>query len=160
MTDPNTGGFVWTPALRAVCYAALRSVRERAGADMAAFFEWLSEDDGLVMRAQNGWTGNNLVDRLRVKSGDDSLAGYAVSIGEPVIVADLRTETRFRVPAALLDQGAITGVAIVVGHPDAPLGVIATHWRRSVNVGDPAVEAIVAIADDLAVTLSNMDDGG
>jgi GAF domain-containing protein len=59
--------------------------------------ELLPDEDALLLRAGQGWH-EGLVGRATVGTGLDSQAGYTLLSNTPVIVEDLRTETRFSGP--------------------------------------------------------------
>jgi two-component sensor histidine kinase len=62
--------------------------------------------------------------------GLDSQAGYTLQSQEPVIVRDLRTETRFTGPALLHDHGVRSGMSVVIaGSDQRPFGVFGLHAK-------------------------------
>jgi PAS domain S-box-containing protein len=60
----------------------------------------------------------------------DSHAGYTIRANGPVIVEDLRTESRFTPSERLLSSGVISHVCVVIHGPDGPWGVLAAHTRK------------------------------
>jgi len=60
-------------------------------------------------------------------------ADYVLVAGKPVIVEDLRKETRFGAPALHRDHGVTSGMSVVIAAQDRPFGVLGAHsreWRR------------------------------
>ncbi len=136
------------PADRDPFGRTLDEVTETLGTDLAALFA-LRPDGSLIMRASRGWT-DGLVGRMVVAPGTGSQAGYTIQTGGPVVIADLRTETRFRVPDALLAQGAISGLSTIVGPPERPWGILATHQRRARTFTQDDIARLIAIVARLA----------
>lgn len=71
-----------------------------------------------------------LVGQATVDSGPDSQAGYTLASGQPVIVTDLRTETRFTGAPLLHDHFVVSGISIIVPGLERPFGVLGVHSRR------------------------------
>lgn len=94
--------------------------------DYAKVLELLPEQDALLLRAGVGWK-EGLVGHATVSSGAQSQAGYTLHSDQPVIVEDLRTETRFRGPALLEEHGVVSGMSIVIQGPHKPFGVLGVH---------------------------------
>jgi len=84
-----------------------------------------------------GWK-EGLVGRATLGTGLDSQAGYTLVSGVPVIVEDLRKETRFSGPPLLYDHGVISGVSCIIAGEGRPFGVLGVHTvkRRTFHEGD------------------------
>src|SRR5690606_30939800 len=80
----------------------------------------------LLLRAAYGWP-DRLVDRATVGTTDGSQAGYTLQSTFPVVVEDLRKETRFDGTALLHDHGIVSGLSVVVGGGHEPYGVLSAH---------------------------------
>lgn len=86
--------------------------------------------DSLLLTAGVGWQ-EGLVGHGRVGIGRDSQAGYTLTSPEPVIVDDLREETRFSGPELLHRHGVVSGMSVVIpGDERRPFGVFGVHDRR------------------------------
>jgi PAS domain S-box-containing protein len=59
----------------------------------------------------------------------DSQAGYTLEANEPVLVEDLRNETRFSPSERLLASGVISHMTVVIHGPERPWGVLGAHSR-------------------------------
>lgn len=120
--------------------------------DLAALFALEPGGDTLRLRAAAGWRPE-LVGHATVRTGSESQAGYTLLVAEPVIVADLRTETRFRVPPVLFEHGAVSGLSVVVGSAAGPWGVLATHATQRREYTPDDVAFVEAAAEVLAQAL-------
>ena len=84
-------------------------------------------------------------------TGRHSQAGYALASGGPVIVTDLKSETRFEVPALLRDHGVNSGVSVpIAGRDGRAYGVLGVHTARRRRFGEHEVSFVVAIANLIA----------
>jgi diguanylate cyclase (GGDEF)-like protein/PAS domain S-box-containing protein len=79
-------------------------------------------------------------------AGASSQSGYALSKRAPVVVQDLRAESRFD-PRLLLEQGMLSGMTVVIEGRDRPFGVICAHSSRCREFGQDDVNFLVAIAN-------------
>ena len=95
-------------------------------AEYCEVLELLPDGEALLLRAGVGWH-DGLVGGETVPAGPDSQAGYTLLQSEPVVVEDLRTETRFRGPALLTDHGVVCGMSVVIEGDDEPFGVLGAH---------------------------------
>jgi PAS domain S-box-containing protein len=105
---------------------ASESVTKTLGVEFCKVLELVPGHDGLLLRAGVGWK-EGLVGRARVSTGMNSQAGYTLLCKQPVIVENLRTETRFVGPPLLLDHGVVSGVSVIIGPGDRPFGVLGAH---------------------------------
>lgn len=118
--------------LQTVFDDAVTTVARTLGTDLAKLLELAEDKQELVLRAGVGWK-EGLVGHASVSSGRGSQAGFTLKCRTPVIVDDLRTETRFSGPSLLTEHGVISGVSTVIEAPaleGQPYGVLGTHTRQ------------------------------
>lgn len=84
--------------------------------------------DAVVLRAGVGWQEGLMGDRVSI--GPDSQAGYTLIAGHPVVVRDLRTESRFSGPPLLHDHGIVSGMSVIIHGSTGPWGVLGVHDRE------------------------------
>ncbi|TAD82168.1 MAG: EAL domain-containing protein [Oscillatoriales cyanobacterium] len=94
------------------------------------FLELLPSGHAFLLRSGCGWSAE-LVGSATVTASLRSQAGYTLSVGEPIIVADLRVETRFSESPLLHNQQIVSGVTVLV--PGTP-GMAKTNWGESVEL--------------------------
>jgi diguanylate cyclase (GGDEF)-like protein len=102
---------------------AARIVNERLRTADAAVLEHIPERSILVSRQPlpgpgRAAGGNGVADAR------GSPAGFAVEQRIPIVSADLPRETRFKVPAALRDEGASSLAAVVIPGRERPFGAL------------------------------------
>lgn len=91
--------------------------------------ELLPDGKALLLKAGVGWkTGS--VGYATVGADTDSQAGYTLHSDKPVIVGDIRTETRFSAPSLLLEHRVVSGMSIILKGKDRPFGVMGVHTTR------------------------------
>ena len=83
--------------------------------------------------------------------GGYALGGYALASGGPVIILDLKSETRFDAPALLLEHGINSGVSVpIAGRDGRAYGVLGAHTARRRRFGEYDVAFLSAIATMIA----------
>jgi PAS domain S-box-containing protein len=80
----------------------------------------------LTMRAGIGWQPG-LVGRATVPADAGSQAGFTLLSEDTVVVADFRTERRFKAPGLLCDHAIRCGASVIVGPVHDPWGVLGVH---------------------------------
>lgn len=131
---------------------AVRALVANLATEYVKVLELDSSGEALRLRAGVGWR-EGLVGHATVSAGRDSQAGFTLLVGEPVIVTDLRAETRFRAPPLLLEQGVLSGMSCVIHGPDKPYGVLGTHTARRREFSDDDVNFLRSVANVLAAAV-------
>lgn len=109
----------------------------------------LSDRDVYLLRAGVGWK-EGLVGRATFDVEASGQAGYTLRSNEPVIVDDLRTESRFNGPALLTDHGVVSGMSVIIGGQDRPFGVLGAHSSRRRAFAQDDINFLQAMANVLA----------
>lgn len=126
--------------------------------EYSKILELLPGGDALLLRAGVGWN-EGLVGRATVGAGADSQAGYTLASRAPVIVPDLRRETRFSGPPLLHDHGVVSGMSVIIHSRDGadsqvqPFGVLGVHTIRRRTFTQDDIHFLQAVAHVLATTI-------
>ena len=82
--------------------------------------------------------------------GPDSLLGYTLRHGAPMVVPDWRHERRVEPAPLLIRYGVRSSAAVPIGPPDAPIGVLSGHALEPHRVSDDDVAFMATIANVVA----------
>lgn len=115
--------------LRQLLSEAVALLTEALGVEFAQVLELAPHGQAFVLRAGVGWK-DGLVGKATVSAGRESQAGYTLVADEPVMVEDLRAETRFSGPALLQDHGIVSGISVIIAGDARPYGVLGAHSHR------------------------------
>jgi GAF domain-containing protein len=115
--------------LRTLMHEAVTLVSDTLGVEYCKVLELLPDGKELVLRSGAGWK-EGYVGRATVGAGTDSQAGYTLLSDEPVIVKDLRRETRFNGPPLLHDHGVVSGLSVIIRAGARPFGVLGAHTTK------------------------------
>jgi PAS domain S-box-containing protein len=130
--------------------SAVRTVASTLHLELTKILELLPDGQELVMRAGVGWTEGV---EHRVAAGARSQAGYTLTTHQPVIVEDLRTETRFHGPPLLLDHGVVSGISVIIPGPERPFGILGAHTRSKRTFAADDVHFLQAVANVLSAAI-------
>lgn len=140
--------------------------------------ETLPDGKNLLLRAGIGWK-EGYVGQATVSAGIESQAGYTLLSSEPVIVLDLKQETRFSGPQLLHEHGVVSGMSVIIHGIERPFGVLGVHTSQKrlftrddvnflqsvANVLSSAIERkrtedeLCLSRDQLAIILHGVADG-
>lgn len=136
-------------SLQAVFEHAMVVVAHTLNAELCKVLEILPDGKELILRAGVGWQ-NGIVGKAKVSAGSESQAGYTLSSKAPVIVRDLRAETRFTGPTLLRAHGVISGMSVIISERERPFGVLGVHTTRQRDFTNDDVHFLQSIANVLA----------
>jgi signal transduction histidine kinase/CheY-like chemotaxis protein len=110
---------------------ACRLVGEALGTDLAKIVELQEDGHTLLVRAGLGWKPG-VVGKVTIEAEEDTSEGLALKTGEPMISPDIATETRFRYPPFLTENGvrAVANVVIIGGKDRPPFGILQVDSRE------------------------------
>jgi diguanylate cyclase (GGDEF)-like protein/PAS domain S-box-containing protein len=132
-------------------HEAVAVAAESLGVEISGVFEFLEDEDQLVLRSSIGipeQTGGR-----RVPAGSGSQSGYTIVSGAPVVVKDWQTEQRFAQPALSLELGARSGVSVAIVSRRGPFGVLIVQSSKPRAYARGDVDFLQALANVLADAL-------
>jgi PAS domain S-box-containing protein len=83
----------------------------------------------------------------RIPNRSDSSIGFVLAQGRPVVVPDYRSETRFKVPAAYLQAGLSSALAVPLSDRGRTIGVLAVRSRVARSFGDDELRFLESLAN-------------
>ena len=117
--------------------------------------EWIPGSNQLLVRAGIGW-GPDVVGKARVGAEERSPAGFALKTGAPVISEDLSRETRFHVPAVLVDHDIRSAVNVLIRGDGPPFGVLEVDSRRLRHFSQADVDFLQNCANLIAAAIDRL----
>lgn len=109
-------------------------------------------DEHLYLVAGVGWR-EGLIGTLTVEGGTHSQAGFAIRERQPVVVRDLRTETRFMPSKLLSEHGGIAGMSVPMMVQDRVYGVMGAHCKTVRDFTPKELEFLCSVANTVATVL-------
>jgi PAS domain S-box-containing protein len=120
--------------------------------EYAKVLKLLPGAEELLVIAGVGWK-EGVVDRTKVDSTRNAQAGYTLLSDEPVVVEDLRSETRFRGHPLLHEHGVVSGMTVIIRPGGQPFGVLGAHTRERRTFTGDDVNFLKAVANVLAAAI-------
>ncbi len=129
---------------------AVMLVSQTLEVEYCQVLELLPGGERLLLRAGVGWkpgcVGNAIVD-----AGGGSQARFALAKGEPVVIADLRTEARFRASSLLMEHNVVSGASMAIATRQQPFGVLSAYTAQSRTFTGDELHFLLAVATVLAM---------
>jgi PAS domain S-box-containing protein len=110
------------------------------------------DDDHLVVVAGIG-IEEDLIGKLTIEGGTHSQAGFAIRERVPVVVRDLREETRFTPSKLLTEHGGIAGMCVPMLVEDRVYGVMTAHSKQVRDFTEMEQEFLCTVANTIATVL-------
>jgi two-component system NtrC family sensor kinase len=117
------------PPLAELFDEAVHLVAYTLNVEYCKILQLLPDGKALRLEAGVGWKPG-LIGHALVDVSEDSQAGYCLLHREPVIVEDLRTETRFRGTWLLHEHGVVSGLDVIVYSGGRPFGILSAHTAQ------------------------------
>ena len=131
-------------------------VARTLGVEYSKVLELLPEGDALLLRAGVGWK-EGLVGLASVGAGLDSQAGYTLFTDGPVVVEDLRKESRFGGPPLLHEHEVVSGMSVLIRGREGPFGVLGAHTKSRRIFAENDVNFLRGIANVLAAAIERQE---
>jgi PAS domain S-box-containing protein len=132
--------------------SAVTLIAQSLKVEYCKVLELLPNGEALLLRAGVGWQPG-LVGKATVGADINSQAGYTLLAAEPVIVNDLRTETRFTGPQLLHDHQVVSGMSVIIHGLERPFGVLGAHTIQARNFSPDEIYFLQAVANILATAI-------
>jgi len=127
-------------------------VAETLDVDYCAVLDLLPDESALRIRAAVGLP-QELLGQATLSMQADSHAGYTLRVGEPVVVDELRTETRFK-PQLMQHYGVVSCMSAIIYGMERPFGVLGAYTTTQRRFTSDDVHFLEAVAHVLAGALA------
>lgn len=127
---------------------AVHIVASILNVEFAKILEMTTYDE-FLLRAGVGWR-HGLIGKARVQAHVETQAGYTLRANEPVVVRNLKSESRFSGPDLLLDHGVVSGASVVIHGMRKPYGVLGAHTQHRREFDADDVSFLQSIAGIIA----------
>jgi signal transduction histidine kinase len=134
--------------LHALMDRAIAAVGSEIGVDGAAVLELDHDGAFLLVRANRNTHGEPVTDRIPVVRG--TAAERVLTTGQPIVIADSETDTRFERTDADRAAGARSMACVVIGGRGRPFGVLGAMSQRPNRFTREDVTFLQAVANVIA----------
>jgi PAS domain S-box-containing protein len=146
--------------LQAVVDEAEMVVAAVLGVELSSIAEVLPDGEQLSWHAPFGWSKQAIAEAPAGPGGTDSLVGYTLMVGKPVISEDVHTDERFSISPLLAERSSVSAAAVVIPGPRDPFGVLVVAAREQRSFESDEIEFMQAVANviGIAVDRANADE--
>ncbi|MEW6357895.1 MAG: PAS domain S-box protein [Planctomycetota bacterium] len=138
--------------LSALLNEAVARAAETLQVEYCKVLELLPERNALLLRAGVGWK-EGFVGNATVEAEAHSQAGYTLLSDKPVVVEDYQTEARFAAAPLLRDQGAVSGMSVIIQGYERPFGVLGAHTTKRRAFMPDDIHFLQAVANVLGAAI-------
>lgn len=131
---------------------AVTLVAQTLEVEYSQVLELLPNSQAFLLRSGVGWQ-RGLVGNCMV-GVRNSQAGYTLHSNQPVIVEDLRVETRFSGTPLLHNHRVVSGISVIIPYGEQPFGILGTHSTRPRQFTADDINFLQAIAQLLATVIT------
>jgi two-component sensor histidine kinase len=118
--------------------------------DLAVILELVPGEETLRVRSSYGWKPE-IAGPTQIPISARSQANYTLAAFGPVLVSDLRSESRFAPSPVLLDEGIVSSMSTtIIGHDRRKYGIFAVHSRHRRDFADYDVALLTSVANIIA----------
>jgi len=137
--------------LTALVNEAAAVVAKTLGTEYSAVAERLPGTEDFLVRAGIGWKAG--VVGSTVAAGDAPDAVYMLRSDEPVVIVDVRAESRFAIAPGLVEHGIRSAIAVVIRGRARPWGLLGVYTRCPRAFGPDDVGFLQSVANVLALAV-------
>jgi len=130
-------------------------VAETLQVPLCKVLELSKDGERLLLRSGVGWR-EGIVGKASVLAGENSQAGYTLMQDVPIVVDDLRSETRFTGPSLLEEHGVVAGISVIIPGIDTPFGVLGAHSLQHHHFTADDIHFFNAVANILAEAIDRV----
>ena len=113
----------------------------------------LQGGDKLRLCSGVGWK-HGLVGKAAFAASPKTQAGFTLTAGEPVVVEELKSETRFSGAPLLVEHGVVSGVTVAISEQGQAFGVLGAHTTHRRRFTEDEVHFLLAVATVLAMAVA------
>jgi signal transduction histidine kinase/ActR/RegA family two-component response regulator len=113
----------------------------------------LKKENLLCLCAGVGWK-NGMIGKATFPADSNNQPGFTLTAGEPVVVEDLKTETRFGGALLLTSHGVVSGITVAISEQGQAFGVLGAHTTHRRKFTEDEVHFLLAVATVLAMAVA------
>ncbi|HEX5998770.1 MAG TPA: chemotaxis protein CheB [Hyphomicrobiaceae bacterium] len=137
------------PELQVLFDRAATAAAEQLDCEFSEVLALLPGKGNFLLRAGMGWRAGTL-GQSSLAIGIESLAGYALQTGGPVIVEDVAKEKRFGLSGLSRKHGVVSGTGVLIGPEDDRWGALCVLSARKRQFAVDDVNFLQAVANVLS----------
>jgi diguanylate cyclase (GGDEF)-like protein/PAS domain S-box-containing protein len=133
--------------------AAVRLATQTLGVQFGYVLEQVESQQAFLLRAGQGW--RQAAGQTVMSAGQHSYAGYTLAVGQPVIITNVQTETRFGITPLLQEHQIQAGVNVMIAGPrgQRAFGVFGVHSDQPRSFTEHDTHFLQAIAHVLSTAI-------
>lgn len=129
---------------------AMESLVNILDISLCTVFELERDKDSLILKAASGLQEAE-VDNIRVASNYASQIGFTLMSSTPVVIEDLKSDTRFDGPELLHEHSVVSGLSVIIhGMDNRPYGVLGVYDTKLRKFNESDISFMQSVANVLS----------
>lgn len=133
---------------------AAETVATTLDARYSAIAQMAETGEAFTLRAGMGWR-QGLVGVTAPAAGTP--AEWLMRHGEPVLIADARSETRFPIPTAMMDHGVVSAIYVAIRGRDSTWGSLSAYMTEARAFSADDIAFLESVANLLSLAIEHQD---
>ena len=139
--------------LSALLNQAVMLVAQTIEVQYCGILQLRPERNDLLLRAGTGWK-QGAVGKTAFAVDSRTQSGFTLTAGEPVVVEELKTETRFSACPLLLEHGVVSGVTVAIAGQGQAYGILGTYTTQRRKFTEDEVHFLLAVGTVVAMAVA------
>lgn len=132
---------------------AVALVASTLAVDRVMILEPLADGNEMVFRATAGTWTHAAAPEITVHTEPGFMNWFSLRARAPVVVEDLKTETRFVACEVLSAEGVVSGINVPIAGKEHPFGVLGAHSTRKRDFAEDEIRFVWSMANVLATCI-------
>jgi PAS domain S-box-containing protein len=119
-------------------------------------FELNKKENFLLLKAGTGWKKGD-IGNYKINAELKTQAGYTLLNRGPVLINDIKAETRFTIPDILIERKVISGMSTIIKEKEKVFGIICVHSIQKRKFSPDDINFLSAISNIIAASLERFN---
>ena len=139
--------------IQTICDDATHIAARELRSDFSSVFERMPDGETMLLRSAFGFSPRH-VGVAQIKINEETAIGRAVQLNRPIVIADWRQDTHFRMPQFMREQKAVSSMAVVVQGREHAFGGLVVASKDPRSFGPNEIHFLESIGNVLATAIS------
>lgn len=141
--------------IQTICDDATHILAREMDVNFSSLFELSADGKTMLLRSGAGWRPGH-VGVVRMDVGEATATGRALQLNQPIVIGDVRSDRRLRLPAFMRDHKVASSMAVVIQGRTRAFGVLGVDTTAPGTFSAEDVHFLEAIGNILATAISRI----
>ena len=138
-------------SLKNILNYAVEIIAKTLSIKYCEIFELNKNENFLLLKAGTGWKEGD-IGKYKIDAELNTQASYTLLNKGPVIVDDIKAETRFTIPDTLIERKVISGMSTLIKEKEKVFGIICAHSIQKRKFSPDDINFLCAISNIISAS--------